>query len=426
MSTKDFVDLGLPSGTLWAKCNLGAEKETDFGLFYQWGDTQGYVGVNEHQFKWNDYKWENSDNITKYNKTDNKLVLDNEDDPVFVATNGKFKTPTQEQLQELMNHTDNEWVENFEGSGVNGMKFWKKDTEEPTDGDSYIFIPAAGNCYVGGHHGVGSWGYVWSDSRYESSAYGAWYMHFYAGDFYMNVYSRCNGYSVRGVVNIKKINKKMTNNFSLIEEYMKEQGLPLQQKDSGDSFFVVMLLRRGKDHPNLSAANYTFKNYYIDSIEKLQKVKTEIITCCDMFGLRAYVSVNLKSKEAFTKNCALAFSQNIVNNDYKKPWSIVSHVFGKLGSKSQDRWVVDVDEVDTVLDKQVSLITQQIRKCESKYSDPIITAVKTRSGLHIITHPFNLQKFNQYCQEERIIAPDVHKNHITLLYEDIDSFFLIN
>ena len=218
----------------------------------------------------------------------------------------------------------------------------------------------------------------------------------------------------------------MTDNIEIMRQYMIDLHIPDTQLHRNDLYFDVQLIRRGKDNPDLPAANYTFKTYYIDSIEKLQKVKTEIITCCDMFGLRAYVSVNLKSKEAFTKNCALAFSQNIVNNDYKKPWSIVNNVFGKLGSKSQDRWVVDVDEVDTVLDKQVSLITQQIRKCESKYSDPIITAVKTRSGLHIITHPFNLQKFNQYCQEERIIAPDVHKNHITLLYEDIDSFFLIN
>ena len=193
---EDFVDLGLPSGTLWAKCNLGAEKETDFGYFYQWGDTHGYSDVGKNQFKRNDYKWDNSGNITKYNETDNKLVLDNEDDPVFAATNGKFKSPTQEQLQELINHTNHEWIENFEGSGVNGMKFINKN-----DDTKYIFIPAAGDCYAGRHNGVGSWGYVWSASRYMSNAYGAWYMYFYAGDFYMNVFSRCSGFSVRGILN---------------------------------------------------------------------------------------------------------------------------------------------------------------------------------------------------------------------------------
>lgn len=53
----EYVDLGLPSGTLWAKCNLGAEKETDFGKFYQWADTQGYDGDAGHDFHWSTYKW---------------------------------------------------------------------------------------------------------------------------------------------------------------------------------------------------------------------------------------------------------------------------------------------------------------------------------------------------------------------------------
>jgi len=197
INNKGFVDLGLPSGTLWAKCNLGTEKETDFGLFYQWGDTQGYSDVDEHQFNWDDYKYGNYDSITKYNNLDNKLILDNEDDPMFAATNGKFKMPTKEQLQELIDCTNHEWT-NIDG--VNGMKFWKKGTEEPTDGNSYIFIPAAGYCYGGSRNDVGSWGYVWSASRDESFANLAWRMYFDAGDVGMGSLSRCDGYSVRAVV----------------------------------------------------------------------------------------------------------------------------------------------------------------------------------------------------------------------------------
>ena len=194
INNKGFVDLGLPSGTLWATCNLGAEKETDFGLFYQWGDTQGYEDTSEHQFSWNDYKWGTSSNLTKYNSTDGKLVLDNEDDPVFVATNGNFKLPTKEQLQELIDNTNHEWTE---VDGVRGMKFINKN-----DDTKYIFIPAAGYCDDGSHNGVGSWGYVWAASRNESYANLVWVMYFDADDVYM-YYSlcRCLGYSVRGVIN---------------------------------------------------------------------------------------------------------------------------------------------------------------------------------------------------------------------------------
>ena len=189
----DYVDLGLPSGTLWAKCNLGAKKESDFGLYYQWGDTQGYAGVDEHQFSWGDYKWDDKVDLTKYNDTDKKLVLDNEDDPVFVATNGMFKSPTKKQMQELIKHTDHKWTEI---DGVKGMKFINKN-----DSTKYIFIPAAGYCSAGGYYSVGDWGYIWSvnrDGYYENYA---WSMGFYAGNVHIPSNYRSCGFSVRGVMN---------------------------------------------------------------------------------------------------------------------------------------------------------------------------------------------------------------------------------
>lgn len=196
IDNEDCVDLGLPSGTLWAKCNLGAEKETDFGLFYSWGDTQGNEDASGYRFGWGDYKFGHYYSLSKYNKTDGKLALDNEDDPVFVATDGMMRMPTKEQMQELIDHTNRKWIENFEGSGVKGMKFINK-----SDNTKYIFIPAAGYCNYGRHSNVGSWGNVWSTSRYGSSGAYAWCMDFSADSVNMFSYDRCSGYSVRGVLN---------------------------------------------------------------------------------------------------------------------------------------------------------------------------------------------------------------------------------
>ena len=188
-----LIDLDLPSGTLWAKCNLGAKTETGFGLFYQWGDTKGYKGVDEHQFNWNDYKWGAWNKLTKYNKTDGKRVLDNEDDPLYAATGGEMMSPSKEQLQELMDHTNHEWTEIDD---VKGMKFINKN-----DDTKYIFIPAAGYCFNSDHNSVGSWGYVWSSSRDSSYPSSAWFMYFHSGDVSMNYHDRCDGFSVRGVLN---------------------------------------------------------------------------------------------------------------------------------------------------------------------------------------------------------------------------------
>ena len=85
----EYVDLGLPSGLLWAKKNIGAETEEDTGLYFQWGDTVGYTaeqvgeGEGKKYFGWDDYKFSvdgSSTNFSKYNETDGKTVLDLEDD----------------------------------------------------------------------------------------------------------------------------------------------------------------------------------------------------------------------------------------------------------------------------------------------------------------------------------------------------------
>ena len=122
---KDFspckkIDLGLPSGTLWADRNIGASNIYDYGKLFQWGDTTPYDvpqhtgnSVNEGQkaFSWNDYKWNPSGDgstFTKYNKTDRKSTLDLEDDAAHVNMGSDWRMPTQKQIIELFNGTKQE------------------------------------------------------------------------------------------------------------------------------------------------------------------------------------------------------------------------------------------------------------------------------------------------------------------------------
>ena len=101
----EYVDLGLPSGTKWAKCNVGAKNETDFGLYFSWGETEGYDSIiNTKQFSLKYYKfsYHYSDSaFTKYNETDGKTVLDLEDDAAYVNMGGRWHMPSKEQIKEL-------------------------------------------------------------------------------------------------------------------------------------------------------------------------------------------------------------------------------------------------------------------------------------------------------------------------------------
>ena len=196
--TYEYVDLGLPSGLKWAKCNVGAEKETDAGLYFAWGETTGYtasqVGTDK-QFLWSDYKYGNSSsNLTKYNQSDGKTVLESADDAASQIMGGDWRMPTKAEFDELLSGTTNEWFTNYNGTGVNGWKFTsKKDTSK------YIFIPAAGYSYDGSVEDVGIGGNVWSSSLNASGPNYAWYLDFNSDNCGMSNSHRCGGMSVRGV-----------------------------------------------------------------------------------------------------------------------------------------------------------------------------------------------------------------------------------
>ena len=111
-----YVDLNLPSGTLWATCNVGANNPSDAGLYFQWGDTQGYAasqvgaGSGQHKFAsdWSDYKWGKNPNFTKY--TTPGATLELEDDAAHVNMGGDWHMPTPEQIKELLDNTNIVWT----------------------------------------------------------------------------------------------------------------------------------------------------------------------------------------------------------------------------------------------------------------------------------------------------------------------------
>lgn len=192
-----YVDLGLPSGTLWATCNVGASKPSDYGLYFQWGDTSGYTADQvgkDKQFNWADYKFNPSGDgktFTKYTKIGDKLEL--EDDAAHANMGGDWHMPTPTQISELLNtaYTKNEWTTQY---GVNGRLFTSK-----TDPSKSIFIPAAGYASYGSLYNVWHEADVWSSTLNTDNAFGQ-YLYFNSNNVYLDRYTRCGGLSVRGVI----------------------------------------------------------------------------------------------------------------------------------------------------------------------------------------------------------------------------------
>ena len=209
MAVPEAIDLGLPSGLKWASFNLGASKPEEYGDYYAWGETEPYFSSLDPLtwkegkgggYAWSSYKWcmGTSNTMTKYCSdssygyngfTDNKTVLDLEDDAAHVNLGGTWRMPTDAEWNELLENCTWTWTTK---NGENGRLV------TGSNGNS-IFLPAAGGRYDANLYNVGSSGYYWSSSLRTDYPLSAWRVRFNSGSVYWSSSNRYYGFSVRPV-----------------------------------------------------------------------------------------------------------------------------------------------------------------------------------------------------------------------------------
>ena len=187
----DAVDLGLPSGTLWASWNVGATSPEEYGGYYAWGET-----VEKDNYDWSTYKWcrGSYDTLTKYctdsgyGTVDDKTVLELQDDVAHMMWGDGWHMPTEAQIQELIDKCTWEWityndsVKGYKVTGPNGNR---------------IFLPAAGYRNGTSLSSAGSYGGYWSGALGSSG--GAYGLRFNSDGHYVSGSYRYYGRSVRPV-----------------------------------------------------------------------------------------------------------------------------------------------------------------------------------------------------------------------------------
>ena len=194
----EYVDLGLPSGTLWATCNVGASKPEEYGDYFAWGET-----TPKSTYDWSTYKWCKGDEytMTKYctssefgynGFTDNLTKLQPEDDAATANWGSGWQMPSYDQIKELHNssYTTSEWTQL---NGVYGRKVTSK-----SNGNS-IFLPAAGYRDGTSIYEASSYHLCWSRSLYASYSHYAYYLCFNLGYNAWSYDLRYYGQSVRPV-----------------------------------------------------------------------------------------------------------------------------------------------------------------------------------------------------------------------------------
>ena len=196
-----FVDLGLPSGTLWATCNIGADAAEGFGDFFAWGETEP-----KELYDWKSYKYgiffQERYELNKYctdsvyglnGFVDNLTLLESADDAAKACWGAGWRMPTIEEWEELFLNTTNTWTTQ---NDVNGWCF------TASNGNS-LFLPAAGYWWDA-EFNCSDLGVYWSSSLNLEYPNRAWSFHFGQDNGHLCGSSdRNRGQTVRAVCSAK-------------------------------------------------------------------------------------------------------------------------------------------------------------------------------------------------------------------------------
>ena len=193
----------------------------------------------------------------------------------------------------------------------------------------------------------------------------------------------------------------MVDNFELIKPL-------LHFPNHGDFYFLQLLLRKkdGLDVPNGSDNQRRLvRDYHVTDVKQLDEWRDEIIRLCNETGARAYIRLNRRNY----KTIAMAYAQETLEKarkgeEFGNTYCEINSVIGRYpeGHKGDKTWLVDID--DNGPDSGVvSAVKSIIARCDPKDDDnnkKVIAVIPTRSGTHLITKPFNLQKFHQLKKDE--------------------------
>lgn len=192
---------------------------------------------------------------------------------------------------------------------------------------------------------------------------------------------------------------------------------PLLNFEKQGDFYMLYVFKRKKDQPEGERDNHqsvrTIKTYCIESLDHLDRRYEEVKQMCEMFKARAYIHVQKQNHFDVSLNMMVALAQRIQDGNTNQK-GLFDSVVGQIKTQEK-RWIIDVDNVS--MDgfnhdpSQIEMrnFINELQKEAGR--EPHMTFIKTRSGFHIITQPFNVMKF-----KEKYPDVDIQKKNPTLLY----------
>jgi hypothetical protein len=184
---------------------------------------------------------------------------------------------------------------------------------------------------------------------------------------------------------------------------------PMLSFEDKDDFYFLQILKRRKDNPAMEKDMVVIDNFYIDSFESYDRKLPDVMALCILENARAYFRLNKRNYAKLGPHMLKRVVDIVFTENCKALRSAFDSVAGEFHSDPDKTWVVDVDnDKDVVFGDLCSTLVQLQRET---HREPMMIQLPTKNGLHIITRPFNLQKF-----KEEFPRIDTHKDNPTLLY----------
>jgi len=202
---------------------------------------------------------------------------------------------------------------------------------------------------------------------------------------------------------------KPTNNFNLIR--------PLLDFKLNDEFYFIQVLQRKKDAKEGQKVNGTNNNsrlikaYYVNSIEYLDFIEKEIIQLCEIFNARAGINLNKRSFEKTALQHLKLVTDNLINKNYDKIYKSYSSAVGKFSHDKNKKWIIDIDSEEIHLLERIKTCINLIEPINDLIPNKVFCEIPSKTGIHLITSPFNLQIFKM-----NFPSIDIQKNNPTNLY----------
>lgn len=201
----------------------------------------------------------------------------------------------------------------------------------------------------------------------------------------------------------------MINNIDIIK--------PLLNFEEKGDFYMLYVFKRKKDQPEGEKDNHqsvrTIKTYCIESVDHLERRYDEVMQLCEMFKARAYIHVQKQNHRDVSLDMLVSLAERI-KNGVQNQKGLFDSVVGQIKTQEK-RWIIDIDNVSVDgfnhSPSQIEMreYINELQKEAGKEQG--MTFIKTKSGFHVITQPFNVMKF-----KERYPEVDIQKKNPTLLY----------